>query len=79
MENKNISDEERLALAAKLDDDLDAFINSLEKKRYTEGWPADRWEQVRKLISSNGETFDNMWGTSRFAFVNRQRDFLFKF
>lgn len=48
LENKNMTDEERQALAAKLDADLDAFINSLEKKRYTEGWPADRWEQVSR-------------------------------
>lgn len=46
-ENKNMTDEERLELAAKLDADLDAFIDSLEKKRYTDGWPADRWEEVR--------------------------------
>uniref|UniRef100_A0A2M4BQK5 Putative hsp90 co-chaperone cns1 n=1 Tax=Anopheles marajoara TaxID=58244 RepID=A0A2M4BQK5_9DIPT len=42
---KGLSDEERLQLAAQLDKDLDAFINSLEKKRYTEGWPEDRWEE----------------------------------
>lgn len=64
-----MTDEERLALAAKLDADLDVFIDSLEKKRYTEGWPEDRWEQVRVnklkfnshvtfvfLISGNGKT-----------------------
>lgn len=45
-EKKVYTEEERLALAAKLDADLDAFIDGLEKKRYTEGWPADRWEQV---------------------------------
>lgn len=45
-EKKVYTEEERLALAAKLDDDLDAFINSLEKKRYTEGW-GDDWEKVR--------------------------------
>lgn len=45
-----ISDEERLELAAKLDKDLDQFINSLEKRRYTEGWPEDRWEEVRHRI-----------------------------
>lgn len=33
-------------LAAKLDADLDAFIDSLEKKAYTEGWPEDRWQEV---------------------------------
>lgn len=42
-----ISDEERLALAAKLDDDLDEFINSLEKKKYTEGWNEETWKEVR--------------------------------
>lgn len=41
-----MSDEERLALAEKLDKDLDDFIDGLEKKRYTEGWPEDRWEEV---------------------------------
>lgn len=42
---KNWTNEERLALAAKLDDELDAFIDSLEKKRYEEGWPEDRWQE----------------------------------
>lgn len=41
-----MTDEERLELAAKLDDDLEKFIDSLEKKRYTEGWPEDRWEEA---------------------------------
>lgn len=41
-----MSDKERLELAAKLDADLDQFIDGLEKKRYTEGWPEDRWEEV---------------------------------
>jgi hypothetical protein len=45
--NRNYTDEERIALAAKLDADLDIFINSLEKKRYTEGWAPDKWEEVR--------------------------------
>ncbi|XP_013191744.2 DNA polymerase interacting tetratricopeptide repeat-containing, protein of 47 kDa [Amyelois transitella] len=45
-ENKKaMSDEERLALCQKLDQELDEFINSLERKRYTEGWPEDRWEE----------------------------------
>lgn len=41
---KPMTDEERLALAKKLDDELDDFINGLEKKRYTDGWSEDRWE-----------------------------------
>lgn len=40
-----MSDEERLELAAKLDKELDEFIDGLEKKRYTEGWPEDRWQE----------------------------------
>ncbi|XP_035893712.1 DNA polymerase interacting tetratricopeptide repeat-containing, protein of 47 kDa [Anopheles stephensi] len=42
---KVLSEQERLELAAQLDRDLDAFISSLEKRRYTEGWPEDRWEE----------------------------------
>lgn len=41
---KAMTDEERLALCQKMDQELDEFINSLERKRYTEGWPEDRWE-----------------------------------
>ena len=43
---KEWTEQERLELAAKLDADLDAFIDSLEKKRYEEGWPEDRWQEV---------------------------------
>lgn len=43
---KPMTHEERLALAAKLDKELDDFIAGLEKKRYTEGWPEDRWQEV---------------------------------
>lgn len=41
-----MTDEERLKLAQKLDDDLEQFINNLPKKRYEDGWPEDRWEEV---------------------------------
>lgn len=41
-EDKKLSPQE---LAAKLDAELDDFINGLEKKAYTEGWPEDRWEE----------------------------------
>lgn len=41
-----MTDEERAALADKMDKELDDFINSLEKRGYTEGWPEDRWEEV---------------------------------
>ncbi|XP_068625050.1 DNA polymerase interacting tetratricopeptide repeat-containing, protein of 47 kDa [Battus philenor] len=40
-----MTDTERLELCQKLDRELDDFINSLERKRYTEGWPEERWEE----------------------------------
>ncbi|VVC98933.1 unnamed protein product [Leptidea sinapis] len=43
--SKSMTDAERLALCQKLDKELDDFIDGLEKKRYTEGWPEDRWEE----------------------------------
>lgn len=44
-----ISDEERLELAAKLDSELDQFIAGLEKRKYADGWPEDKWEEeIRK-------------------------------
>lgn len=46
----NMTDEERAALAEKMDKELDEFIDSLEKRQYTEGWPEDRWEEVRFKI-----------------------------
>lgn len=50
-EKKVYTEQERLELAGKLDDDLDAFINSLEKKRYTEGWDPATFEKVRNEIA----------------------------
>lgn len=46
---KPMTHEERLALAAKLDQELDDFIAGLEKKRYTEGWPEDKWQEVSPM------------------------------
>lgn len=62
-ENKQpMTEEERLALCQKLDKELDDFINSLERKRYTEGWEEDRWEEemdkhpfFMKSTPENGE------------------------
>lgn len=42
---KTLTEDERLELAAKLDAELDEYINSLEKKSYTEGWPEDKWQE----------------------------------
>lgn len=47
----NMTDEERAALAEKMDRELDEFIDSLEKRGYTEGWPEDRWEEVWNCCS----------------------------
>lgn len=44
-----MTDAERLELAAKLDKELDDFIDGLEQKPYTEGWPEDRWREVTAL------------------------------
>lgn len=42
---KTWTDEERLALAAKLDAELSEYIDNLEKKKYTEGWSEDKWQE----------------------------------
>lgn len=41
---KPMTEEERVALCQKLDQDLDDFINSIERKKYTDGWSEDTWE-----------------------------------
>lgn len=46
---QNMTEEERAALADQMDKELDDFIDSLEKKGYTEGWPEDRWEEVNTV------------------------------
>lgn len=43
--NGPMTQEERLALAEKLDKELEEFIGGLERRPYTEGWPEDRWEE----------------------------------
>ena len=45
VKDKKWTEEERLELAAKLDAELDDYINGLEKKSYSEGWPEDRWQE----------------------------------
>ncbi|KAJ8973926.1 hypothetical protein NQ317_001132 [Molorchus minor] len=42
---KPMSHEDRLQLAAKLDKELDEFIEKLPRKKYEDGWPEDRWEE----------------------------------
>lgn len=48
---KGITDEERAELCSRLDQELEDFIDGLEKKRYTEGWPEDRWEEVKLILA----------------------------
>lgn len=43
--NEDKKMQERLELAARLDAELDEYINSLEKKSYTDGWPEDKWQE----------------------------------
>lgn len=43
---KPMTQEERIQLAAKLDKELDEFIESLPRKKYEDGWPENRWEEV---------------------------------
>ncbi|CAB0042686.1 unnamed protein product [Trichogramma brassicae] len=43
-EKEGYTEEERAELAAKLEQELDDWIDSCEKP-YTEGWPEDRWEE----------------------------------
>lgn len=72
---KKWTDEERLELAAKLDNELDEYINSLEKKKYTEGWPEDRWQEemekhpfFMKEIPESGEVSPLMEGLQQLKY-----------
>jgi len=47
-----MSNEERRKLAEKLDQELDEFIGGLEKRSNAEGWPEDRWQEVRVHITN---------------------------
>lgn len=50
MDKQKLTEQERLDLAAKLDNDLEEFISSLEKRRPSEKVPIDQWEKVRKFL-----------------------------
>lgn len=43
---KATTEEERQELAAKLDKDLEEFLNSRQQTPYTEGWNEATWQQV---------------------------------
>ncbi|XP_058794487.1 DNA polymerase interacting tetratricopeptide repeat-containing, protein of 47 kDa [Phymastichus coffea] len=44
-EKKVWTEAERLELSAKLDRELEDYIDSLDKKVYTDGWSEDRWQE----------------------------------
>lgn len=41
-----MTDEEREKLASVLDNDLDNFINNLQKTPYKDGWKEETWREV---------------------------------
>jgi ClpP class serine protease len=47
---KHMNEEDRQNLAEKLDKELDDFIDSLEKRRYADGWNEENWKEVRFLF-----------------------------
>lgn len=56
--NAKMTEEERAALAEQMDRELDEFIDSLEKRGYTEGWPEDRWEEVKYIVQCKSNSFE---------------------
>lgn len=53
-----MSDEERIALCQKLDEQLDDFINSMERKQYTDGWTEDNWEVISLHVFQSQQVSD---------------------
>lgn len=43
---KTMTDEERAELASRLDEDLDNFIDNLQKTPYKDGWKEETWREV---------------------------------
>jgi len=41
-----VTDEEREQLARRLDEDLDNFIDNLQKTPYKDGWKEETWREV---------------------------------
>lgn len=41
-----MTEDERQKLASCLDDDLDEFINNLQKTPYKDGWKEETWREV---------------------------------
>jgi hypothetical protein len=45
-------------VAKKLDDEFEAYLSTLGKKEYKDGWSEDNWEQVRmELLPVNDLSF----------------------
>ena len=49
-EKKGLTDEDREKLAKSLDDELDQFIEGLQKSKYKDGWNEDTWEKVSVML-----------------------------
>lgn len=56
---KSMTHEERLQLAEKLDKELDEFIEKLPRKKYEDGWPEDRWEEVPHNVYTHRIVLDH--------------------
>jgi hypothetical protein len=41
-----MTDEERAKLAIRLDEDLDNFIDNLQRTPYKDGWKEETWREV---------------------------------
>lgn len=46
-----MTDEERTELSQHLDEDLDNFINNLQKTPYKDGWKEETWREVIEYFS----------------------------
>lgn len=44
---KLMSDEERAKIVRQATEDTNKFLDSLPRKQYKDGWPEDKWEEVR--------------------------------
>lgn len=49
-----MTDEERAELSSRMDEDLDNFINNLQKTPYKDGWKEETWREVTMLFYSLG-------------------------
>lgn len=53
-----MTDEERAELSSRMDEDLDNFINQLQKTPYKDGWKEETWREVTILFYSLGNVLN---------------------